>query len=35
MIKNHRRAFYYGKTKETGTLNTNDGKKKKYYPSAP
>ena len=27
MIKNHRRAFYYGQTKETGTSSTNDGRK--------
>lgn len=24
MIKNHRMAFYYGQTKETGTSSTND-----------
>ena len=29
MIKNHRMAFYYGQTKETGTSSTNDGRKKK------
>ena len=34
-IKNHRRAFYYGKTKETGTSSTNDRRKKKYHPPAP
>ena len=27
MIKNHRMAFYYGQTKETGTSSTKEGKR--------